>query len=59
MCASKNEVATVLLEHEMVHQLEVLIYGNSSCKKPLFWWLAGSLFGHDRPRALQRTGQRP
>lgn len=47
-CAHPDNVAIVLLEHELVHQVELLVYGNSSCKKPLFWWLARSLFAHQR-----------
>jgi len=56
-CVSAYEIALALIEHEIVHQIEMLIYGNSSCRKPLFSFLARGLFGHNSPYSLIGCGK--
>jgi hypothetical protein len=45
-CATRFEVLSRLLEHELVHVLELIVFGNSDCSSDLFRWLARTMFGH-------------
>lgn len=46
VCQDRLEAAMRIMEHEIVHLLEYVIYGNSSCSKPRFRSISGKLFNH-------------
>ena len=45
-CHNRLQAAMRILEHEIVHLLELLLYGESSCKAPRFRQLSNRLFLH-------------
>ena len=49
-CADRLEALQRIVEHEMVHLLELLVWRESSCNRERFQRLAGSLFAHSGVR---------
>ena len=45
-CRERLEALQRVFEHELIHLLEMLIWGKSSCTAPQFAGLAGRIFGH-------------
>ncbi len=45
-CDDRLEATMRVLEHEIVHLLEFVLFGSSSCARPRFGELSGNLFGH-------------
>jgi len=45
-CSNRLEALQRIMEHEMIHLLEVLVWGDSSCARPRFQRLAHNLFAH-------------
>ena len=45
-CHDRLEAAQRLFEHELIHVLEQIHFGRSSCSKPRFRYLTGRIFGH-------------
>ncbi len=45
-CYNRLEAALRIMEHEIIHLLEMLIFNESSCGKRRFKLIAGNLFGH-------------
>ena len=45
-CNSRLEAALRIMEHEIIHLLEMMIFNESSCGKRRFKLIAGNLFGH-------------
>jgi uncharacterized protein (DUF433 family) len=45
-CADRLEALQRIVEHEMVHLLELLVWRDSSCSQERFQRLANNLFGH-------------
>ena len=45
-CSNRLEAVMRIMEHELVHLLELILVGNSSCKKKSFKIVAQNLFGH-------------
>jgi hypothetical protein len=46
VCKDRLEATMRIVEHEMIHLLEFLLFDDSSCKQPQFRQLAGNVFGH-------------
>ncbi len=46
LCHDRLEAAMRVFEHEIVHAIEYLLYGASSCKRSRFRTLAENIFGH-------------
>jgi hypothetical protein len=46
VCKDRLEAAMRILEHEIVHLIEYVLYGDSSCSKPRFRTLSKRLFNH-------------
>lgn len=46
VCKDQLDAVQRVLEHEMVHLLELLARGHSDCAAPNFLWLVSRLFGH-------------
>ncbi|MFP3946974.1 MAG: SprT-like domain-containing protein [Archaeoglobaceae archaeon] len=46
VCKDRLEVTMRVLEHEIVHVIEYILFGTSSCSKPRFKRLASNIFGH-------------
>jgi hypothetical protein len=44
--ASSLEALMLVMEHEIVHVIEFITYGRSSCKGKRFKTIAGNIFGH-------------
>src|SRR3989442_4544923 len=49
-CADRLEALQRIVEHEMVHLLELLVWRESSCDRERFQRLAGNLFAHTAVR---------
>ncbi|TFH24751.1 MAG: SprT-like family protein [Myxococcales bacterium] len=45
-CSDRLAAMQRIVEHELVHLLEFLVWGRSSCARPRFLTIAGNLFGH-------------
>ncbi len=45
-CGDRLEAAMRILEHEIIHLLEFVLFGNSSCSQPRFSRLSHNIFGH-------------
>lgn len=45
-CYSRLEAALRIMEHEIIHLLEMVLFNESSCGKRRFKLIAGNLFGH-------------
>lgn len=54
-CFSRLEAALRIMEHEIIHLLEMIIYNESSCGKSRFKQIAGNLFGHRDVKHQLRT----
>lgn len=46
ICYNRLEAAMRIIEHEIIHLLELLILGNSSCSNPRFKNLSYNIFNH-------------
>ncbi len=46
VCHDRLEAAMRIFEHEIIHLLEFVLFGRSSCSKPRFISLSNSIFGH-------------
>ena len=46
VCTDRLEATMRIMEHEMIHLLELLLFEDSSCRQPQFQRLAGNVFGH-------------
>jgi hypothetical protein len=49
-CADRLEALQRIMEHEMIHLLELLVWRESSCSRERFQRLASHLFGHTAVR---------
>ena len=45
-CEDRLMAVMLVMEHEMVHLMEFVIYGDSNCSNPRFKILAKNIFGH-------------
>lgn len=54
-CSSRLEAALRIMEHEIIHLLEMMIFNESSCGKRRFRQIAGNLFGHRDVKHQLRT----
>ncbi len=45
-CPTRLDALQRIFEHELVHLVELLLWGRSSCRRPRFLSLAHALFGH-------------
>ncbi|MCM1990578.1 SprT-like domain-containing protein [Oceanirhabdus seepicola] len=45
-CEDRLMAVMLIMEHEMVHLLEFVLYGDSNCSNPRFKILAKNIFGH-------------
>lgn len=68
LCRDRLEALQRVLEHEIVHLIEMLLWTSSSCRAARFHSIAGSFFGHTehthqfitpRERALVKFGIKP
>ena len=68
LCRTRLDALQRVFEHELVHLVELLLWGKSSCRRPRFLALASTLFGHTevthrlatpRQRAWQDQRLRP
>ena len=50
LCSDRVDALMRVMEHEIVHLLEMLTFGKSSCSQTRFLTIAGRLFGHTHPR---------
>jgi len=46
VCHDRLEATMRIFEHEMIHLLEFVLFGNSSCSRPRFRKLSRCIFGH-------------
>lgn len=46
LCTDRLDALMRIMEHELVHLLEMLTFGNSSCSRTRFLTIAQRLFGH-------------
>lgn len=46
VCHDRLEATMRVLEHEIIHLLELVVFGASSCLKPRFQQLSRNIFGH-------------
>ncbi len=46
MCSNRIQAMQRILEHELVHLVEMLVWGDSCCAAARFQSIAGRLFGH-------------
>ena len=46
VCRSRLDALQRIMEHEIIHLIELLEWGRSSCKQPRFKQLIGNIFGH-------------
>lgn len=46
VCNDRLEATMRVLEHEIIHLIEFVLYGTSSCSKPRFKRLSKNIFGH-------------
>ncbi|MBN1389755.1 MAG: hypothetical protein JXA22_03825 [Candidatus Thermoplasmatota archaeon] len=46
VCSDRLDAAMRIMEHEMLHVLEFVLFGRSSCSRPRFKELGRNLFGH-------------
>lgn len=46
VCRDRLETVMRILEHEIIHLMELVACGKSSCSKPQFQQLSGSIFNH-------------
>jgi hypothetical protein len=46
VCESRLDALQRIMEHEIIHLIELLEWGESSCKQPRFKQLIGNIFGH-------------
>lgn len=67
-CANRLEALQRIMEHEMIHLVEMLIWNDSRCSAPRFQSIAGRVFGHtdhrhhlvtQRERASTQFGVQP
>lgn len=49
LCTDRVDAMMRIMEHELVHLIEMLTFGDSSCKRTRFMTLANRLFGHSHP----------
>jgi hypothetical protein len=49
VCKDRLDVVQRIVEHELVHLLELLAWDTSDCSGPNFLWFASRLFGHAVP----------
>jgi len=46
LCADRLQAMQRIMEHEIIHLTELLVWANSSCKADRFKTLVGQIFGH-------------
>ncbi len=46
LCTNRLQAMQRILEHELIHLVEMLVWGDSCCAAPQFQSIAGRLFGH-------------
>lgn len=46
LCTNRLQAMQRILEHEMIHLIEMLVWDDSCCAAPRFQSIAGRLFGH-------------
>ncbi len=46
LCSDRLQAMQRILEHEMIHLVEMLVWNDSCCAAPRFQSIAGRLFGH-------------
>ncbi len=46
LCVNRLQAMQRILEHEMIHLIEMLVWDDSCCSAPRFQNIAGRLFGH-------------
>jgi len=46
VCHNRLEATMRVLEHEIIHLLEWVLFGGTSCSKPRFRYLSRNIFGH-------------
>lgn len=46
LCSDRLDAMMRIMEHELVHLIEMLTFGESSCKRTRFLTIADRLFGH-------------
>ena len=46
LCNNRLQAMQRILEHEMIHLIEMLVWDDSCCSAPRFQTIAGRLFGH-------------
>jgi hypothetical protein len=49
-CTDRLDAMMRIMEHELIHLLEMLTFGNSSCSRTRFMTLARRIFGHVHPK---------
>ncbi|WBW96140.1 SprT-like domain-containing protein [Oceanirhabdus sp. W0125-5] len=47
-CEDRLMAVMLIMEHELIHLLEFILYGNSNCSNSRFKLIANNLFGHTR-----------
>lgn len=50
LCRDRLDALMRVMEHEIVHLVEMLTFGNSSCSQTRFLAIAARLFGHTHPK---------
>ena len=45
-CRNRTDALMRVMEHELIHLVEILVWDNSSCSKPRFQTITRQLFGH-------------
>jgi len=65
VCRNRLEAAMRIMEHEIIHLLEMIVFGESSCSAPRFKKIVKNIFGHtdvthklvtQRERAYKKMG---
>ncbi|MCD4784238.1 MAG: hypothetical protein K8T10_10505 [Candidatus Eremiobacteraeota bacterium] len=65
VCFNRLEAAMRIMEHEIIHLLEMVLFGDSSCSAPRFKGIVKNIFGHtdvthklvtQRERAFKKLG---
>lgn len=65
VCNNRLEAAMKIMEHEIIHLLEMVLFGDSSCSAPRFRRIVKNIFGHtdvthklvtQRERAYKKMG---
>ncbi|GAB6167217.1 hypothetical protein JCM19992_32170 [Thermostilla marina] len=68
VCRNRMDALQCIVEHELIHLVEGVLYGNTSCSRPRFQDMARRIFGHTTNchmlvtpavRAYRKFGVRP